>query len=87
MIARDYQAGLEDKHFQKVERTPRHKARERNTKRKEVGEVKFLGTFNPSLISADVLFKKTHSLSTFRSIFKEIFPNKSFLLFTNITKT
>ena len=76
--ARDYHPGLVDKQFQKVERTLRHNARKRNTKRKEVSKVKFTTTFNPGLPSIEGLIKKPIHYLYSDEVLKKVFPNKKF---------
>ena len=78
LIARDYHPGLVDKQFQKVERTLRHNARKRNTKRKEVSKVKFTTTFNPGLPSIEGLIKKPIHYLYSDEVLKKVFPNKKF---------
>ena len=65
MQKRDYHRELVDKQFQNVERTSRHNARKRNTKRIEVSKVRFITTFNPvSYPVLKILLKNTFSICT-----------------------
>ena len=58
MRTRDYRPGLADKQFQKLEKTSKHNARKKNTKRKEVSKVRFITTFNAALPSMDGIIRK-----------------------------
>ena len=78
LITRDYHPELVDKQFKKVERTSRHNARKKNAKRKEVGKVKFIATFNPALPGIEGLIKKhVHYLDSDK-VLKKVFPNGKF---------
>ena len=78
MQKRDYHPELVDKQFQNVERTSRHNARKRNTKRIEVSKVKFITTFNPDLPSIEGLIKKHIRYLYSDEVLKKVFPNKKF---------
>ena len=85
--ARDYHPGLVNKQFQNVEKTSRHNARKRNTKRKDASKVKFITTFNPVLPSIEGLIKIRSTMYIQMNFKKRSFLIKLFPLFINVTKT
>ena len=87
LIERDCHPGLVYKQFQKIERTPRHNTRKRNTKRKEVSKVNFTTNFNPALPSIEGLIKKHIHYPHSSAILKNVFPNKKFSVIYKRQKT
>ena len=58
--------------------TSRHNARKKNAKRKEVGKVKFITTFNPTLLSIEGLIRKHIHYPYSDELLKKAFPNNKF---------